>query len=74
MAKGYCPECDEPIRLGDRPSKGQKVTCPACGAYLEVVALSPIELDWAIDEDEDFDYEDDFEDELEDYEYDDSRL
>ena len=59
MATGYCPECDSDIELGKSPRKGQLITCPSCGAYLMVVGESPIELDWAIDEDEYDDSEDD---------------
>jgi lysine biosynthesis protein LysW len=64
MAQGFCPECDGSINLGNNPSKNQKVTCQSCGAYLEVVAISPIELDWAFDDD--FDYDDDLEDDEDD--------
>jgi lysine biosynthesis protein LysW len=67
MAQGYCPDCDSDIKLGNDPRKGQKVTCPSCGAYLEVVGLSPIELDWALDDDEE--YEMDYEGDEEGYEY-----
>ncbi len=67
MAQGYCPDCDSDIKLGGDPRKGQKVTCPSCGAYLEVVGLSPIELDWALDDEED--YEPDYEGDEEDDEY-----
>lgn len=65
MAKGYCPECDNDINLGRDPNKGQKVSCPSCGAYLEVVGLSPIELDWVFEDDEELEYE--YEDEFDDY-------
>jgi len=65
MARGFCPECDASIDLGNTPAKGQKVTCKSCGAYLEVVAISPIELDWAFDEE--VDYDDDDYDEDDDY-------
>jgi hypothetical protein len=51
MATGFCFECDTTLNLGKSPRKGQKVTCFKCGAVLEVVATSPIELDWALDED-----------------------
>jgi lysine biosynthesis protein LysW len=54
MAKGYCIECDTPIKLGNSPVKGLKVSCPKCGAYLQVVAISPIELDWEYDMDMDY--------------------
>ncbi len=53
MPVTYCPECDTQIRLNGSPRKGDQITCNSCGAYLKVVDLSPIELDWA-DEDEDF--------------------
>jgi lysine biosynthesis protein LysW len=46
MAKGFCIECDTPIKLGNSPVKGTHVTCPKCGAYLKVISISPIELDW----------------------------
>jgi len=38
---------------------GELVTCPKCGADLEVVGLSPVELDWAEEGEE---YEQDDED------------
>lgn len=60
MAKGFCPECDQDIDLGKSPREGQYVTCNGCGAYLQVIGLSPIELDWAGDDS--FDYDDDVDD------------
>jgi hypothetical protein len=54
MAKGYCIECEVPLKLGNSPTKGQRVTCVKCGAFLQVVGISPIEMDWAMDDD--FDY------------------
>jgi alpha-aminoadipate carrier protein LysW len=62
MEEGYCPECDSKISLGRDPQEGQKVTCSSCGAYLEVVGLSPIDLDWAFDENEDDDWDEEEED------------
>lgn len=63
MAQGYCPDCDSAVKVGDRPRKGQLVTCATCGAYLQVSGLSPIELDWAYDdedaEEDEYSYEDD---------------
>jgi hypothetical protein len=35
--------------LGSEPWLGARVTCPGCAAYLEIIALAPIELDWAYD-------------------------
>jgi hypothetical protein len=69
MPTGFCPECDADISVGPAPKKGQRVTCRKCGAYLMVASESPIELDWADDEedldfleyeeDEDFDFDED---------------
>lgn len=71
MAEGYCPECDNAVKLGAQPKIGQHVTCMHCGAYLEVMSLSPVELDWATDEeDEVYEYEYDFDQDDEDYDYD----
>jgi lysine biosynthesis protein LysW len=63
MAKGYCPECDVTINLGKSPRKGQRISCFKCGSQLEVVGLSPIELDWAYDEDPDLTMDDDIDQE-----------
>jgi len=60
MEMGFCPECDADISVGKKPFVGQKITCPNCGAYLRIISLSPIEIDWADDDYEDFD--DDVED------------
>lgn len=51
---GYCPECDSRIRLRS-PRLGQRIQCRECGTALEVVDLTPLELDWAF---EDLAYED----------------
>lgn len=66
MAQGFCPECDTEIGLGKTPKLSQKVTCPSCGAFLEVVETTPIELDWAFDDGEADDFEDFDEDLFED--------
>ena len=62
-----CPECDAEIEVDEFDvDKGDQLSCPECGSNLEVVGLSPIELDVAAEEDED---EEDLEDdELEDEE------
>jgi alpha-aminoadipate carrier protein LysW len=60
-----CPECDAEIEVDEFDvDKGDQLSCPECGSNLEVVGLSPIELDLAADEDEED--EDLEEDELED--------
>jgi hypothetical protein len=45
-----CPDCEQPIYLSLTPKKGQSVTCPNCWAYLRVVSLEPLELNWDIEE------------------------
>ena len=52
MAVAFCPECETGIKLGNTPREGQQVTCPECGAELEVISLKPLELDWAYEESE----------------------
>lgn len=70
MAKGpvaRCIECDEMIQFEEQPRLGMLVICDSCGAELEVVRKSPLELDWPYNEDDeeeedvdDFDYDDEF--------------
>ena len=69
-----CPECDAEIEVDEFDvDKGDQLSCPECGSNLEVVGLSPIELDIAPDEDdededdeEDVDEDEDGEDEEDD--------
>ena len=64
-----CPECDAEIEVDEFDvDKGDQLSCPECGSNLEVVGLTPIELDIAPDDDEDADDDDDLEDEDEDEE------
>ncbi len=49
MLVAPCPDCEWEIYLGAQPREGQKVTCPDCGAELQVIDLDPPELDWAFD-------------------------
>ncbi|MCW5875912.1 MAG: hypothetical protein KIS85_03430 [Anaerolineales bacterium] len=44
------------------PKIGARVQCQSCEAELEVVWLSPLELDWPVD-----DYEDEYDDEFDSY-------
>ena len=60
---GACPECDANIFFSKKLFLGLKKTCPECRSELEVISLSPIELDWA------YEYEYENEDE-EEYDYD----
>ena len=73
MAMAFCPDCEEPIHFKLRPKVGDRIVCSSCESELEVVEVSPLELDWAFDdpvedwEDEDDDVmDDDDEDDWED--------
>jgi len=58
-----CPECDAEIEVDEFDvDKGDQLSCPECGSNLEVVAMSPLELDLAPEDDED-DLDDDDDDE-----------
>jgi lysine biosynthesis protein LysW len=50
MTAGRCPECGSEIGLGPSAELSARVVCGGCGAYLEVISLSPVELDWAFDQ------------------------
>lgn len=58
----FCPDCDTRIRFRERPQLYDIVNCPECEEYFEVVGLSPIELQWADEnnlDDERFEEDDD---------------
>jgi Zn-finger nucleic acid-binding protein len=50
MKIAMCPECEGEFRTGPILKVGQRLICPNCDAELEVIHLSPLELDWAFDE------------------------
>jgi hypothetical protein len=56
-----CPDCGEMVNVGSRPKEGLRFTCSNCGAFLEIINLQPLELDWAFSE-LDSDWEPDEED------------
>jgi alpha-aminoadipate carrier protein LysW len=61
-----CPECEADIDVDEFDvDKGDQISCPECGASLEVTAVAPIELDVVSDDDEDEDDLDEGEDDLE---------
>ncbi len=45
MKKILCPECDNQLKLGTRPHRGQRVNCVQCRMAWVVTALNPIELE-----------------------------
>jgi hypothetical protein len=50
-----CPDCEKQIRIGGAPKKGKKLMCPRCEAYLRIVSLDPPELDWDLDDYDEWD-------------------
>ncbi len=49
-----CPECDAEMDVDEFDvDRGDRLSCPECGSNLEVVGLSPVELEqFSEDEDE----------------------
>lgn len=82
MKVAFCPECEGEFRVGPTLKVGQRLTCTHCDAELEIIHLTPLELDWAYeepaleleddeeaqDDESDWEDEDDFEDEEDDWE------
>ncbi len=54
MATAECPECVGMIPLAQETMKGEILTCPDCGAELEVTGVNPIELALAPQVEEDW--------------------
>lgn len=57
MVKAECPACNAMTNVSAKPKMGQRVVCSVCDTELEVVWLSPVELDWPYDDDEEEDYD-----------------
>lgn len=76
MSVALCPDCEEGISFGARVRIGQRVSCPHCGADLEVVEVSPLELDWVYEDTdwEDEDGEDDWDEDEDDWDENDDDL
>ena len=50
--RAHCHECEAAVDIeADEVTEGQLISCPECGADLEVVNTNPIEFDLAEDED-----------------------
>ena len=50
-----CPECEADVPIDEFDvDKGEIISCPECGVDLEVLGLSPLELDLAPDEEDDW--------------------
>jgi lysine biosynthesis protein LysW len=68
----YCPECDAEIDIDSADAEiGDELSCSECGALLRVSNDSPLELEFADDDDLDDEDDDDDEDEKDDDDVDD---
>lgn len=55
-----CPACEADIEVDEFDvDRGDQISCPDCGEALEVVSLSPVELDLVSDDEEDEGFEND---------------
>jgi alpha-aminoadipate/glutamate carrier protein LysW len=53
-----CPECEADIEIDEYDvDKGEIISCPECGVELEVVGLSPLQLDLAPKEEDEDEWE-----------------
>jgi alpha-aminoadipate carrier protein LysW len=67
-----CPECDAEIDDAEYDvDKGDLLSCPECGTNLEVVSVSPLELESAPEDDDEDDEDDEDDDDLEEDDLDD---
>jgi alpha-aminoadipate carrier protein LysW len=65
----FCPECDAELDIDEADVEiGDELSCSECGSLLRIANDSPLELDFA---DEDDDDEDDDDDDVDDDEDDD---
>jgi lysine biosynthesis protein LysW len=62
MSDAKCPYCNNRISFSSPPRLGQKVVCPHCGEYLEIIELGPVVLDFEYDEDDEDDEFEDYDD------------
>ena len=47
-----CPQCTSTIALSKGVKPGDFIECQECGTMLEVVSLSPFELDYALSDED----------------------
>jgi lysine biosynthesis protein LysW len=60
MAKAYCPNCDASV-IKDNPRVGAMITCRACDTELEIISVSPFEVDFPLDYGDDEEWDEDWE-------------
>ncbi len=53
VSTAVCPECESEVTL-NKPMRGEIVSCPSCGAELEVTKTEPLTLELAPMTEEDY--------------------
>ncbi len=59
-----CPECGNLIRLDKNVKLGALIACPECDWLLEVISLNPLELDYALGDEDWEDWEEEEEEDI----------
>jgi alpha-aminoadipate/glutamate carrier protein LysW len=54
MNTANCPECDAQVTIPANAMENELIACPDCGAELEIISLSPLQLDLAPETEEDW--------------------
>lgn len=49
MAHADCPSCGIKINIKKQLHLGDYLRCPWCSSIFEVIAISPVQLDWPED-------------------------
>lgn len=49
MESIVCRSCGREMHVRRAVRLAERFTCPACGARLEVIGVSPVEVDWAFE-------------------------
>jgi len=49
-----CPECEGGVEIPTDAMENELVSCPECGAELEIMSLDPMELELAPEVEEDW--------------------
>ena len=54
MTNPTCPSCEAEIQIPANAMENELLACPDCGSELEIISLSPVELDFAPEVEEDW--------------------
>jgi hypothetical protein len=70
MKEVVCLDCSTIMLIEGDLYIGKNVTCPECGSEFEITHLAPVQLEWVLEDDYDYDDYDDDDDDFIDDEYD----